>query len=241
MSWYEKEQQTPFDEKPITGLSFLFGDVVARRYGQDWIHGKKYPLITFPSGTDRTVSLDRETEHIHLFSSISLSRSQSYPESVHQLRLDGQELGLRVFDDDRGTVVVTQPDSNRGYGIRFDTSSHELINIVPLPQDAMELLPGHLRAILPPLYSQEKVGLKAVSPIKFFTPDANWTWYPTEFDGTDLFFGLVSGFEVELGYFSLSELESIAGPLHLPIERDLYFEPTTLAELQTRHARRRYE
>ncbi len=241
MPWYETDHQTPFDDQPITGLGFLHGDVVGRRYSQDWLRGKKYPLISFPSGTDREISFDQETERIHLFSSISILRSESYPEAVRHLRIDGQEFSLRIFDDSQGTVVITQPESNRGYGLRFDASSGELTNIVPLPQEAMELLPGHLRAILPPLYSQEKVGLTAVAPIKFFTPDANWTWYPTEFDGTDLFFGLVSGFEVELGYFSLSELESIAGPLHLPIERDLYFEPATLAELQTRHARRRYE
>ncbi len=241
MPWYEHDHPTPFDEAPIPGLSFLHGDIIGRRYGQDWIRGKKYPLIMFPSGTDRAVSLDRGTERIHLFSSISLSRSDSYPDSVRQLRIDGQEFSLRIFDDNQGTVVVTQPNTNRGYGIRYDTASGELTNIVPLPREAMELLPGHLRAILPPLYSQEKVALKAVAPIKFFTPDANWTWYPTEFDGNDLFFGLVSGFEVELGYFSLTELEAITGPFQLPIERDLYFEPATLADLQERHRHGRYE
>jgi hypothetical protein len=46
-----------------------------------------------------------------------------------------------------------------------------------------------------------------------------------------LFFGLVSGFDVELGYFSLSELASVRGPLGLLIERDLYFVPRTLHEL----------
>ncbi len=241
MSWYEKEHQTPFENTPITGLSFLHGDVLSRRYSQDWLRGKKYPLITFPSGTDREIRHEQDTERIHLFGEVLVSRNEPYPDVVQRLRTETHELGLRVFDDDNGTVVVTQENTNRGYGIRFDVLNNELLNVVPLPQEAMELLPGHLRAVLPPLYSQENKGLDAIAPIKFFTPDANWTWYPTEFDGSDLFFGLVSGFEVELGYFSLSELESIAGPLYLPIERDLYFEPATLAELQTRHARRRYE
>ena len=57
----------------------------------------------------------------------------------------------------------------------------------------------------------------------------------TYFDGEDIFFGLVSGFELELGYFSLSELESVRGPLGLPIERDLYFEPKTLQDLFEHH------
>lgn len=40
---------------------------------------------------------------------------------------------------------------------------------------------------------------------------------------------------MELGYFSLTELEAVRGPLGLPIERDLYFKPATLNELQDRH------
>lgn len=59
--------------------------------------------------------------------------------------------------------------------------------------------------------------------VKFFTPTSSWTWYATEFDGEDMFFGLVDGFEKEFGYFSLSELESIDGPHGVGIERDLYF------------------
>ena len=42
-----------------------------------------------------------------------------------------------------------------------------------------------------------------------------------EFDGHDLFFGLVEGHVKELGYFSLSELQRVKGPMGLPIERDL--------------------
>ena len=76
-----------------------------------------------------------------------------------------------------------------------------------------------------------RVGLEAIAPVKFFTPDSNWTWYASEFDGEDIFFGLVSGLEVELGYFSLKELQEVRGPLGLQIERDLYFEPRTLKEL----------
>lgn len=68
--------------------------------------------------------------------------------------------------------------------------------------------------------------------VKFFTPDSNWTWYATEFDGDDLFFGLVDGFEKEIGYFSLSELESVRGPLGLPIERDKWWKPKKVYTLE---------
>ncbi len=102
------------------------------------------------------------------------------------------------------------------------------------------LLTKELRNKLPKLYENEHLGLDAIAQVKFFTPDSSWTWYASEFDGTDIFFGLVSGLEVELGYFSLSELQSVRGPLGLPIERDLYFVPKTLQELLDKHTRGRY-
>ncbi|MCB2178400.1 DUF2958 domain-containing protein [bacterium] len=98
-----------------------------------------------------------------------------------------------------------------------------------------ELLDKESRERLPFLYENEHLGLDALALVKFFTPDSSWTWYASEFDGVDIFFGLVSGLEVELGYFSLAELESVTGPLGLPIERDLYFEPKTLRELMEKH------
>ena len=68
--------------------------------------------------------------------------------------------------------------------------------------------------------------------VKFFTPDSSWTWYATEYDPeTEIFFGLVDGLDRELGYFSLAELKSARGPLGLPIERDMHFDPRPLKEL----------
>ena len=96
----------------------------------------------------------------------------------------------------------------------------------------MQLMTKEIRKALPPLYAQEALGGKAVAHVKFFAPDGgNWTWYGTEFDGEDMFFGLAIGFEKELGYFSLSELEKVRGPLGLPIERDLHWTPKTLEEI----------
>lgn len=88
-----------------------------------------------------------------------------------------------------------------------------------------------LRGKLPRLYAQEKLGSNAIVYAKYFTPDSSWSFYASEFDGEDTFFGLVDGFEKELGYFSLSELESVRGPMGLSIERDLYWKPKTLKEV----------
>jgi hypothetical protein len=71
----------------------------------------------------------------------------------------------------------------------------------------------------------------AMVQVKFFYPDFSWTWYALEFDGDDLFFGLVDGFEKELGYFRLSELLDNHGKFGMEIERDLYFTPCPLSTL----------
>jgi hypothetical protein len=77
-----------------------------------------------------------------------------------------------------------------------------------------------------------------VATVKLFLPGTGWTWYLVEFDGDDVCFGLVSGLEIEAGYFLLSELEEARSPLFgLPVERDLYFTPAPLSELRKRHER----
>lgn len=87
-------------------------------------------------------------------------------------------------------------------------------------------------AVRTPLYSQENEA-DPVAVVKFFDPCGSWTWFATEYDpATRTFFGLVKGFEEELGYFSLDELESVKGPLGIGIERDLYFKPTPLSALK---------
>ena len=93
----------------------------------------------------------------------------------------------------------------------------------------MNLLPSKIKSQLPPLYSQEHIE-DPIAQVKFFTPWTNWTWYILEFDGEDTFFGKVIGFEAEMGYFSLSELQSITGPGGLGIERDLYWKPKPLSQ-----------
>ena len=99
----------------------------------------------------------------------------------------------------------------------------------------MTLLTKALRATLPKLYATEDQGTKALAQVKFFTPWSHWTWYATEFNGEDLFFGLVVGDYIELGYFSLSELQSVRGPYGLRIERDRHFQPIRLKDLQAQH------
>jgi hypothetical protein len=54
-----------------------------------------------------------------------------------------------------------------------------------------------------------------------------------------LFFGFVVGFEAELGYFSLKELETakqgLTGIKALPIEQDISFTPCRLSDIKKLH------
>ena len=96
----------------------------------------------------------------------------------------------------------------------------------------MKLMTKEILGKIPKLYEQEDKGEDAVAYVKFFTPDSNWTWFATEFDGEDRFFGLVYGMDTELGYFSLSEIKSVTGPMGLKIERDMYFKPKIIKEIR---------
>lgn len=105
----------------------------------------------------------------------------------------------------------------------------------------MQLLTQTILKRLPPLYTNEELGLAAKAQVKFFTPDANWTWYGTEYDPeAQLFFGYVIGLEDEFGYFSLPELKAVRGALGLPVERDRYFKPTSLQTLQRHYREKGY-
>ena len=104
----------------------------------------------------------------------------------------------------------------------------------------MKLLTKELRKKLPQLYGQDGKGSNAVVYLKLFTPDSSWTWLITEGSavtdeqGNEIdfqFFGLVEGHCKELGYVMLSELESVNGPMGLPIERDLWWKPKPLGEI----------
>jgi len=100
------------------------------------------------------------------------------------------------------------------------------------------LLPQALRDRIPKLYATEHAD-DPIAQAKLFTPWASWTWFVTEFDGEDTCFGLVSGHEVELGYFSLSELAALEGHAGLRVERDRHFEPQPLSRVRQALARER--
>ena len=102
-----------------------------------------------------------------------------------------------------------------------------------LMQQAGTLIPHD--TVIPPLYATENE-TDPVAHVKFFTPDGSWSWYVLEYDPVSReCFGYVDGFEGELGYFSLEELESVRGGLGLCIERDIAFTGMRLSEIRKLH------
>ena len=97
----------------------------------------------------------------------------------------------------------------------------------------MQLMTKEIERKLPSLRSTENLKPEQVDVVvKFFTPWSDWTWYAVEYNpDCKLFYGLVDGFDKEVGYWGLEELEEIKGPFGLKIERDRYFDPVPLREL----------
>ena len=73
-------------------------------------------------------------------------------------------------------------------------------------------------------------------PAKLFSPYTGWRWYIAEWDArTGRCFGLVQGFETEFGSFDLTELSEATVLSGVPaVERDLYWTPKTVGEIDAR-------
>jgi len=84
-----------------------------------------------------------------------------------------------------------------------------------------------------PLYSQENESDPKVI-CKLFDPCGSATWFLLEYDPVEKrAFGFVTGMTAdEFGYISLTEMESIEGPLGIGIEQDLYFKQKKLSEVK---------
>jgi len=73
--------------------------------------------------------------------------------------------------------------------------------------------------------------IDATLRVKLFDPCGSFTWYVQSWDGEDICFGYVQGFEGEWGSFSLKELAFTRGRLGIGIEIDTWFTPTQPEEI----------
>jgi hypothetical protein len=69
--------------------------------------------------------------------------------------------------------------------------------------------------------------------VKLFNPTGAGTWYLTELNPrTNVAFGLAGIHEWELGYIDLNELAAFKGQFGLGVERDRWFKPKTIEQIQ---------
>jgi len=97
----------------------------------------------------------------------------------------------------------------------------------------MKLLTKAILAKLPKLGKS----VEPIAQVKFFNPCGFATWFASEFDGNDTFFGwaILNPGCGEYGYFSLSELQSVKLMGGLGIERDMHFTPCLMNEAIKRY------
>lgn len=250
MSWKEKYEQTSFEqtELPIHGLFFLDGDVIARVMHGAGTEGFKYPMVAFPSGEEFSLWDVGDTQQgiIHLFGEMDLPLRSTRDEAALQAKDIADMLGYAVRSRGENQLDVWGQELDDRYTLTYDNSVPIIIDIASLREvveppvhPAHVLMNDELRSKLPPYRSIEQFNMETQAVVKYFTPDVGWTWYAAAFDGEDTLYGLVAGYEVEFGPFTLSELSSMRGGLNLPVERDLHFQPATLGELYQRHRRER--
>lgn len=247
MGWKEKSANFSFEHQPIDGLFFLDGKLLANVYPGYGIENYKFPVIYFPSGNqfDLWEHKDPTNGIVHLFGEMDLALYATRDEALTHAKYIASQVGYLVKASGDNVIEAMSFEEER-LKIIYDAANGRMSDVVYLKTDeqfihpAHDLLPPEIREQLPKLYTvSDSQGVEAVAPVKYFTPDAQWTWYPIEFDGADIFVGLVIGDEIEFGFFSLSELKESHGALGLPVERDLHFTPATLRELKEKHEQER--
>lgn len=101
-----------------------------------------------------------------------------------------------------------------------------------------QLMTRTLAAQIPALGAHDEIADldDVLVPAKLFSPYSGWRWYIAEWDArTGRCFGLVQGFETELGTFDLTELSEATVLGGVPaVERDLYWKPRPLGEIDVR-------
>ena len=194
------------------------GDITAGLPPQDYV---EYPYIEWYSEANGRVVLELEKSQVELLTqpipaceSDPISRKEQAENMAGFLCGLASELGISEKQ-----ALTT------GNTVAVERAKRIIAND---KIRGMKLLPKEVREKMPALYSQDGKGGKAIVYTKYFTPSSSWTWLVLEgepvLDESQnevdyRFFGLVFGHEREFGYFLLSELEEVRGPMGLPIER----------------------
>lgn len=101
-------------------------------------------------------------------------------------------------------------------------------------EEMQQLMTREIAKTAPRLYEQDGAEDPTVYA-HYFSCVNGWDWWLLEFDGTDEAFGLVEGYDDELGYFSIKEMEELNRQMGFAaIERDEHFSPKPLSAIRRR-------
>lgn len=118
MAWYEKEHPTLFDKLVIPGLCFNIGDLY--HLGDPWTneHGKKSPVISFPSSPNEVFELNIDPTDLDLNVVI-----------VSGIEVKYHDTEERAFDRLRKQLNYVSGDTGLGYYISFEAEKTDAGNI----------------------------------------------------------------------------------------------------------------
>lgn len=98
-----------------------------------------------------------------------------------------------------------------------------------------QLMTEEIAKTVPRLYGQDGAEDPTVYA-HYFSCVNGWDWWLLEFDGTDEAFGLVEGYDDELGYFSIKEMAELNRQMGFAaVERDEHFSPKPLSAVRRRY------
>lgn len=240
-------------------------------FNPDWLKEQKLPQIQFPSGLTFDIWETSSPESggiVHIYGEMDLPYFDTRDRAWEQANDIAEQVVYLARKHGDNQIEVIGHDDGEHFLITYDNQERRIADIVPMKREKREaphrepLLDQASRERLPKLYSNEEIGLNALAQVKFFTPSSSWTWYASEAsailrDGTQkaltevdpndpniedvIFFGLVDGFELEFGYFSLVELDAVRAWLQSSVERDRHFTPRSLKDLQEMHSKEHRE
>ena len=125
--------------------------------------------------------------------------------------------------------------TTRGVAIRLCPQGRDVEGRVPGTEEEMQqLMTREIAKTAPRLYEQDGAEDPTVYA-HYFSCMNGWDWWLLEFDGTDEAFGLVEGYDDELGYFSIKEMEELNRQMGFAaVERDEHFSPRPLSAVRRR-------
>lgn len=132
MSWYAKEQPTPFDALQIAGVAFQHGDVVSRKYGYGWCEGEKLPVIALPSGTFPLCNRQEHGICAELGQVAAVPLLATSDEAIEALQDYASPFCCDVYKvlDDDHQIQVHEGEWGRIYFITYDNEMRLLADIL---------------------------------------------------------------------------------------------------------------